>query len=186
MLLRFLGRICGDGVGSAARRLHRDVGDEMREFSRAFFQHRRFVQFRAERDFYAGVYSEAVCSARRLRKNAEDEAGKFCRGFWGQRKKVLEIYFALQGVNYVLKFPDSEPTELKEFAAEETLKEDAMKWRFEQYLMTEHGCNYKTKERMKRRGSLTCSRSAPWTLRSVTQRVVGLHLGRTCSGWRPS
>ncbi|CAM0871117.1 unnamed protein product [Alopecurus aequalis] len=145
MLLRFLSRICGGAVGSAARRLHRDVGDEMREFYRALFQ-LRFVQLRAERDFYAGVWSEAGSSARMLRKNVEDEAEKFGRGVWAQRKRILDICLTLNGVNYILKFPPLEPADLKEFAAEETLKEEVMKWRFQEYVMTEHGCTYKTKE----------------------------------------
>jgi hypothetical protein len=162
MLLRFLGRICGDAVGSAARRLHvrnpslslpsplsispcarcawqrtcsssRDYrvrghgylinrsnpcrgtsatrcGGAIAPFSSTgscslslslapsfssissasafsfpFSRRRRFVQFRAERDFYAGVWSEAAGSARRLRKDVEDETERFCRGLWGQR-----------------------------------------------------------------------------------------------------
>nr|XP_051230259.1 uncharacterized protein LOC127348211 [Lolium perenne] len=85
MLLRFLGRICGDAVGSAARRLHRDVGDEVRECYRALYHHRRCVQFRAEMDLYAGVCHEAARSARKLRKNVEDEGESFCRDLWAQR-----------------------------------------------------------------------------------------------------
>ncbi|KAM0893152.1 hypothetical protein ACQ4PT_025289 [Festuca glaucescens] len=99
--------------------------------------------------FYAGVCSEAAGSAPRLRKNVEDEGERFCRGLWAQRRRILDGYLTLHWVNYILKIPDPEPVELKESAAEETLKEDAMKWRFEQYLMTEHGCNYRTKERVK-------------------------------------
>jgi hypothetical protein len=50
---------------------------------------RRFVQFRAERDFYAGVWSEAAGSARRLRGNVEDEAERFRRGLWRHRYDSL-------------------------------------------------------------------------------------------------
>ncbi|XP_044980033.1 uncharacterized protein LOC123447491 isoform X3 [Hordeum vulgare subsp. vulgare] len=91
MPLRFLGRICGDAVGSAARRFHRNLGDEMREFA----QHRWFVQLRAERDFYAGVCSEAAGSARRLRNNIERDAERLGRGLWEQKKKILDAYLAL-------------------------------------------------------------------------------------------
>ncbi|XP_051206738.1 uncharacterized protein [Lolium perenne] len=77
--------------------------------------------------------------------------GKFsgCPSASFNRRRILDGYLTLHGVNYILKFPDPEPVELKESTAEETLKEDAMRWRFEQYLMTEHGCNYRTKERVK-------------------------------------
>ncbi|KAI4996650.1 hypothetical protein ZWY2020_051570 [Hordeum vulgare] len=141
MPLRFLGRICGDAVGSAARRFHRNLGDEMREFA----QHRWFVQLRAERDFYAGVCSEAAGSARRLRNNIERDAERLGRGLWEQKKKILDAYLALSGVNYVLKFP-AEPAAIDEFAAEKALKEDAMKWRFEELWMIEHGSKYKHNE----------------------------------------
>uniref|UniRef100_M8C7H8 Uncharacterized protein n=1 Tax=Aegilops tauschii TaxID=37682 RepID=M8C7H8_AEGTA len=61
------------------------------------------------------------------------------------RKKILDAYLALSGVNYVLKFPVG-PAAIDEFAAEKALKEDAMKWRFEELWMIEHGAKYKHKE----------------------------------------
>ncbi|XP_044980032.1 uncharacterized protein LOC123447491 isoform X2 [Hordeum vulgare subsp. vulgare] len=127
MPLRFLGRICGDAVGSAARRFH-----VVRPAPRGEGFLRRGLQ-RGRR-----LRAEAAEQHRARRRETRPRP-------LGAKEKNLGCLPCLERVNYVLKFP-AEPAAIDEFAAEKALKEDAMKWRFEELWIIEHGSKYKHNE----------------------------------------